>query len=109
MVKVLLSSSARAYLRKEAQYLRQRSRPAAEAFLARMREARINLQRFPQMGFQKAGLPIPGMRSLIVDAYIIDYEVSADTVLILAVRPSQIPEASLTVDDDFDYEDDVGD
>jgi len=72
MVKVRMAGPAKAYLRKEANYLRQYSPRAADAFLQRMREARDNLRRFPLMGFQKGGLPIPGMRSLVVDTYILD-------------------------------------
>ena len=101
-----MAGPAKAYLRKEANYLRQYSPRAADAFLQRIREARDNLRRFPLMGFQKGGLPIPGMRSLVVDTYILDYEVHGDELLIAAIRPGQIPETMLEAEDDFDYEDD---
>ena len=55
------------------------------------------------MGFEKAGLPVPGIRSLVVDTYIIDYEISNDTIFIVAIRPGQVPEQLLT-EGDFDYE-----
>jgi hypothetical protein len=71
-----------------------------------MREARDNLRRFPLMGFQKGGLPVPGMRSLVVDTYILDYEVNGDELLIAAIRPGQVPETLLEAEDDFDYEQD---
>ncbi len=107
MAKVRMAGPAKAYLRKEAAYLRQYSPQAAEAFLQRLREAREHLRRFPLMGFEKSGLPIPGVRSLVVGAYVIDYEITGDDLLILAIRPGQVPEPSLETEDDFDYEDDA--
>lgn len=104
MVKVRMAGPARAYLRKEAAYLRQNNPRAADAFLLRLREARDNLRRFPLMGFQKGGLPIPGLRSLVVDSYVLDYEIAGDELLITAIRPSQIPESLFEIEDDFDYE-----
>ena len=104
MARVRLSGPARDYLRNEARYLRQRSHPAAEAFLTRLVEARKNLARFPQMGFEKDGLPIRGMRSLVVGDYILDYEIHGEDVFITAVRPGLKPETTIEVGDDFDYE-----
>lgn len=104
MAKVRLSGPARVYLKKEAHYLRQKSRPAAEAFLSRLVEARKNLGRFPQMGFEKEGLPVRGMRSLVVGDYILDYEIRGEDVFITAIRPGQKPENAIEVTDDFDYE-----
>lgn len=60
------------------------------------------------MGFQKGGLPIPGARSLVVDTYILDYEITGDALLIMAIRPGQVPESLLEVEDDFDCEDGNG-
>jgi plasmid stabilization system protein ParE len=106
MVKVRMAGPARAYLRKEASYLRQYSPQAADAFLRRMREAREHLTRFPLMGFEKSGLPVPGVRSLVVGTYNIDYEITGDDLLIVSIRPGQVPEPSVEVDDNFDYEGD---
>jgi plasmid stabilization system protein ParE len=104
MIKVRLAGPARAYLRKEASYLRQYSPPAAEAFLRRMHEAREHLQRFPLMGFEKSGLPVPGIRTLIVGTYCLDYEMAGDQLLILSIRPGHVPEPAPDAEDDFDYE-----
>jgi plasmid stabilization system protein ParE len=104
MAKVRLSGPVRDYLRNEARYLRQRSHPAAEAFLSRLMEARKNLGRFPQMGFEKDGLPIRGTRCLVVDDYILDYEIHGEDVFVTAIRPGQKPEIISDVSDDFDYE-----
>ncbi len=65
-MKVRMSDDARAYLRDEAKYLRKRSPAAARAVSAAMRKARENLAHFGDLGFAKEGLPIPGMRRLIV-------------------------------------------
>jgi hypothetical protein len=56
------------------------------------------------MGFEKSGLPVPGVRSLVVGTYVLDYEIAGNDLLILAIRPGQVPEPSLEADDDFDYE-----
>lgn len=106
MAKVRLSGPARDYLRNEARYLRQRSGPAAEAFLSRLMEARKNLGRFPQMGFEKEGLPIRGTRALVVGDYILDYEINGEDVTITAIRPGQKPDVAIEVSEDFDYESD---
>jgi len=104
MAKVRLSGPARDYLKREAHYLRQRSQPAAETFLARMKEARENLGRFPQMGFKKEGLSLSGSRSLIAGDYVLDYDLHGDDVYITAIRPGQKPEVIVPLTDDFDFE-----
>ena len=50
MTRVRLSAQARAFIQREAKYLRERNRLAAESFLDRIREARLNLGRFPEIG-----------------------------------------------------------
>ena len=57
MRKVRLSGNARAFLQREARYLREQSPAAAEAFLERLREARRNLAKFPEIGRRKDALP----------------------------------------------------
>jgi plasmid stabilization system protein ParE len=78
-----MSANARAYLRDEAKYLRQRS---------------------PELGFATDGLPIPGMRRLIVGNYLLDYEISGEVVLVVAIRHGRQTPSELTLDDDFDFE-----
>jgi plasmid stabilization system protein ParE len=106
MAKVRLSGPVREYLIREAHYLRQRSQPAAEAFLARMRETRRNLARFTQMGFEKEGLPIAGSRSLVVGDYVVDYDLYGEDVYITAIRPGRKPEITVEVTENVDYEED---
>src|SRR5271166_1851306 len=70
-MKVRMSYDARAYLRDEAKYLRKRSPAAARTLTAVMKKARENLANFGELGFTKEGLPIPGMRRLIVGNYLL--------------------------------------
>ncbi len=103
-MKVRMSDDVRAYLRDEAKYLRQRSPAAARALTAAMRKARQNLANFSELGFAKEGLPVPGMRRLIVGNYLLDYEISGDAVLVLAIRHGRQKPPDITLDDDFDFE-----
>ncbi|HKI13551.1 MAG TPA: type II toxin-antitoxin system RelE/ParE family toxin [Roseiarcus sp.] len=99
-----MSDDARAYLRDEAKYLRKRSPAAARAVSAAMRKARENLARFGELGLAKEGLPIPGMRRLIVGNYLLDYEISGDVILVVAIRHGRQKPPDMALDDDFDFE-----
>jgi len=103
-MKVRMSYDARAYLRDEAKYLRKRSPAAASALTAVMKKARENLANFGELGFTKEGLPIPGMRRLIVGNYLLDYEISRDVVLVVAIRHGRQTPPDIILDDDFDFE-----
>ncbi|MGN6585334.1 MAG: type II toxin-antitoxin system RelE/ParE family toxin [Rhizobiaceae bacterium] len=103
-MKVRLSGDARAYLRREATYLRKYSRKAANAFVDRMAEARRNLTRFPEMGKTFDRLPIPGSHRLVVGDYLLDYDVTEDEVVILSIRHGQQQPLTPEIEDDFDYE-----
>lgn len=102
-MKVRLTARARAYLRKEAAYLRQHSRPAAEAFVERIGQARQTLARFPEIGFGPDRLPIPRSHRLVVGEYLIDYDVSVDAVVINSIRHGA-QDGVVPDDDDDDYE-----
>jgi plasmid stabilization system protein ParE len=103
MAKVLLSSRARNYLLKEAKYLRDRNPAAASAFVARLRHARHLLADFPELGSGKKGLPHGDMRCLVVGDYLVDYEVKADEVWILAIRHGRQLDINIEPDDaDYD-------
>lgn len=99
-MKVRLSSAARDYLRAEAAYLRRHDPGAAERFLQRLEQARQTIGEFGGIG---AGLPVRGLRRLVVGPYLLDYEVRSDAVLIVAIRHGrQAP--PIPDDDDDDYE-----
>ena len=102
---VRLSASARAYLKREAIYLRSHSRSAASYFLERMKAATKDLELFAESGFQGDTLPMPGMRRLVRDGYRIDYKVENGDVLIAAISSSvNTPLDRPSDDPDFDYE-----
>lgn len=82
-MKVRLSSHARAYIRQEASYLRDRNQKATTAFFDRMPEARRNLARFLGLAWTANGCLL---------------QVRADW------RYRQQPIAP-EIEDDFDYED----
>lgn len=103
MKRVVLSGSARAFLLAEATYLRTRNPAAADRFVLRLREARVNLARFEALGFERDAPPVPGVRRLVVGDYLLDYVVMT-AIEIVAIRHARQSDPDLPVDDDFDYE-----
>lgn len=99
-----LSGDARAYLQREAAYLRKHSQKAAVTFLSRMQDARENLARFPDMGLEIERLPIPSSRRLIVGDYLLDYDQIGGEVLIISIRHSLQQPPAPEIEKDFDYE-----
>ena len=104
MRKVRLSGNARAFLQREAKYLRERSPSAAETFLARLREAQRNLAQFPEIGRRKEALPMQGAMRLVVGEYILDYDLAADGVAITSIRHTRQNDPDMAHDTDFDFE-----
>lgn len=101
---VRLSGNARAFLQREAKYLRERSPSAAETFLNRLREARRNLSQFPEIGRRKSAVPIDGMLRLVVGDYILDYELTAGSVSIVSIRHGRQLDPDLELYEDADCE-----
>ena len=104
MKKVRLSGDARAYIKFEARYLKDRNPIAANRFVAGLKKLQINLSQFPQMGFESEELPIPGVFRLTMGDYLVDYEVSGDLVEIRAIRHGRQRPPGVLFDDDFDFE-----
>jgi len=44
------------------------------------------------------------MRRVIVGNYLLDYEISGDVVLVVAIRHGRQMPPDMTLDDDFDFE-----
>ena len=105
MKTVRLSADARAYIRSEAQYLKDRSPAAALRFLDDLNRLKTNLLLFPLMGFQSDELPIPGVLRFTMGDYLVDYEVAGDLIEIRAIRHGHQRPPGLAIDDDFDFED----
>ena len=106
MPTVRLSDTARAFVQQEANYLRERNPNAAENFLERLREARRNLARHPEIG-RPSPVPLRGLRRLVVGEYILDYDVAADRVEIVAIRHGRQQDPFIISDPDLDFETDV--
>lgn len=104
MRKVRLSGNARAFLQREAKYLRERSPSAAEAFLEKLREARRNLAQFPEMGRRKDALPVRGAMRLIVGDYVLEYDLAADDVAITSIRHARQLDPDIELDPESDFE-----
>nr|WP_279290473.1 type II toxin-antitoxin system RelE/ParE family toxin [Rhizobium skierniewicense] len=57
-----------------------------------------------QIGNEAEDLPLAGIRRFVMGVYLVDYEVRRHEIVILTVRHGQQKPPSLTIDDDFDYE-----
>lgn len=56
------------------------------------------------MGHFTEELPIPGIRRFVMGAYLIDYEIRTDAILIFAIRHGRERPPTIPLDDDFDFE-----
>ena len=104
MRKVLFAPPARRFMEQEIRYLRDRNPAAAKAFRASVAHLGRQLSRFPRSGFLRQDIPLDGIYRIVLGDYRIDYELTADAVLILLVRHGRQDEPGLPVDDDTDYE-----
>ena len=102
-LKVVVSDRVRKYLAAETNYLRKHSSTAHRHLVQRMREAARLLSEYPLAGTDKV-VPVPGLRRLVVDDYVLDYEVADDEVHILSMRHGRQHDPLQDPDDDFDYE-----
>ncbi|MBD8685572.1 MULTISPECIES: type II toxin-antitoxin system RelE/ParE family toxin [unclassified Rhizobium] len=103
-MKLVVSPLARDYIKSEAAYLRKRSPQAALHFRDDLARLRNNLLQYPHIGHEAEDLPIAGIRRFVMGVYLVDYEVRRNEIVILTVRHGQQKPPSLTIDDDFDYE-----
>ena len=87
---VRLSKDAANYIRREADYLRQRNPAAARNFSLAMKNARGMLQDFPETGNRAHGLQLAGCLTLVVGDYLLDYVYDGDQVSVLAVRHARM-------------------
>ena len=103
-MKVLLSPGARHYLVSEAQYLKARSPQAARQFTGHLKQLKEHLSQFPNMGRASDELSAPGVLRFVMGAYLVDYEVRPDFIVILAIRHGQQRPPGAPLEDDFDFE-----
>lgn len=106
MKSVRLSSSASAYIKSEAAYLRARSLPAARRFLDHLKLLKRNLTEFPHLGHVNEQALVLGVLRFAMGEYLIDYEIVGDTIYLLAIRHSaqRPPDLAVESDDFEDYE-----
>jgi plasmid stabilization system protein ParE len=100
-MRVQLSLSAAEFLRRESTYLRSKNPSAAVKFTALMREARLNLQRFPDIGNEQHKLPVPGAKTLVTGDYLLDYTRDGDCIVIVTIRHARMNDG-LTPDSELD-------
>ena len=105
-MRVILSRSAAAYLRKETNYLKSRSPAAATRFTHLINEAKRNLRRFPDIGSEELHLPVPGARTWVTGDYLLDYTQVGDDIVIVTIRAGQMKPPTPRIDIDDDLEDD---
>lgn len=103
---VRLSSSASAYIKSEAAYLRARSIPAARRFLDHLKLSKRNLTEFPHLGHVSQEALVPGVLRFAMGEYLVDNEIVGDNVHLLAIRHSaqHAPDLAVESDDFEDYE-----
>lgn len=102
-MRVVVSHQVKEYLDTEKRYLRRHSATAHKRLAARLRDAFAMLARFPLAGPERQ-LPVPGLRRLVVDDYVLDYEIRNNELHVLAMRHGRQRDPYLEIDDDFDLE-----
>lgn len=103
-MKVIFSPDARAYVAREAAYLKESNRAAGEQFPHDMKQFVTALGQFPSMGQETTDLPLRDLRRFVLGDYLIHYEVGAEAVVILSIRHGRERPPELPVDDDEDFE-----
>ncbi|MFN3549758.1 MAG: type II toxin-antitoxin system RelE/ParE family toxin [Mesorhizobium sp.] len=69
-----------------------------------MVDALASLASFPDLGRNIARLSVPGARRLVVGDYVIEYDLSADAVYVLAIRHGRQIGEDPEMDGDMDFE-----
>jgi plasmid stabilization system protein ParE len=108
MIPIRLSRDAANYIRREAEYLRERSPTAAKNFSRAIKKAKRLLQDFPQSGNQMHGLQIAGNRTLVTGDYLLDYSYDGVQIEITTIRHGRMTVAVPDLDIDTDLEDSAG-
>lgn len=103
-MKVILSPKAREYVTSEARYLKSKSTRAGQQFADELKRLRHELGLFPHMGKTTPELPFPNAFRFVLGAYLVDYEIRAAQIFILAIRHGRERPPGVAVEDDFDLE-----
>lgn len=103
-MKVILSPKAREYVASEARYLKSKSTRAGQQFADDLKRLRHELGLFPHMGKTTPELPFPSAFRFVLGAYLVDYEIRAEEIFILAIRHGRERPPGVEIEDDFDLE-----
>ena len=85
-MRIIISRLATHYLQREARYLKSHNPNAAAKFVALLRDAKRRISLFPEVGTKELHLPIPGSRTLVAGAYLLDYEILNGEIVIFSIR-----------------------
>lgn len=102
MTRVRLSKNAADYVRREAEYLRQRNPAAARKFLSDIKEAKKTLESFPRAGNRMHGLQIAGSLTLVVGDYLFDYLHEGTHVDVVLIRHGRMLQPAPPTESDSD-------
>ena len=102
-MRVIVARQVKDFLAAEKAYLRKHSNSASQRLTYRMREAARMLSDFPMLGSERA-LPVKEIRRLVLDDYVLDYEIREREVHILNMRHGRQQDPYLEYEDDFDLE-----
>ena len=83
--RVVFSFRANAYVLQELTYLRSRSRSGAVRFRKIIEMAKRHLERFDEIGTAHSAPPLPGLRRLVIQDYLLDY-MPGNPVVVLSIR-----------------------
>jgi plasmid stabilization system protein ParE len=69
-----------------------------------MRTARNNIRAFTDIGAANMEFPVRNLRRLIIGDYLLDYELGANEINILAIRHGRQLPPNIEVESSFDFE-----
>ncbi|WP_160011377.1 type II toxin-antitoxin system RelE/ParE family toxin [Rhizobium sp. 18055] len=103
-MKVILSPTAREYVKSEALYLKSKSSRAAQSFADDLKRLRQGLGRFSRMGRATEEMPVPGILRFVMGPYLVDYEIRPEAIIIFSIRHGRERPPGVDVNVDFDHE-----
>jgi len=102
-MKVRISSEARRYIAREAEYLRERSPAGAARFQRIVARACRQIGTFPESGLTDSIVSIAGARRITIEEYLFDYDLADGVATVMVIRHARNTPTVL-IEDDTDYE-----
>lgn len=100
-MQVRIAELAKAYVRRETRYLRERSPSGALAFQRIVQRVMVLVAGFPASGSTDSIIPLTGARRIIIDGYLFDYDLIDGTVWIQNIK-SSVNVNIIAIEDDSD-------